>query len=253
MILHIGISGPIGAGKSYLAQQLSTELHTRPLETVHGTRTLVALIMPYAMRVKQIASAAQEYVREQATGTSDIDALNQRRSLPCLAAIWVKTLAQSGIYSQQVCMQVVAKTLKAAEKYQVAQGVKPRKLLQEVGSLGRKIHEDIWVRCAEPTAPFADDVIVLVFHDDMRYENEARSCDYTLRITCDLHESHQELIRRREALCAVHGTQYLNAKHSSESGFDYDFDHNVELIDLNWQRMRILSELIHLAATVKES
>src|SRR5688572_30898718 len=110
-MIHVGISGPIGAGKSTLAQQLSD--------------FFPSAIIPFAYGVKQIAALELQDNRLQAI--TDM--------LVSYGAIYTHAYIAASMIDGYMT------------KYPSTPGVKNRRLLQFIGAeAGRQtIHPDLWI------------------------------------------------------------------------------------------------------------
>lgn len=185
--MHIGISGPIAAGKSTLAkelekQALAHQLDARIVPFAYGIREIVAM-EPVTTRVPFIATMFTHW---------GVDAAK---------AHWAALLVDQ-----------------AMVEYPSTSGVKNRRLLQIIGTeIGRNsVHTDVWVNRAKMIFrqyPFLDFGI----SDDLRFDNEALSVDVHVAIALNTGEHVTAYHNRRAALSA----SYTFSDHASEHSLSY--------------------------------
>lgn len=158
MMAKIGIVGPIGSGKSFLAEHLAGALFDR----LDAQKDIV--IMPFAQILKEICSL------------QDIKILFNRD------LILFDLLHYHGLHNSKVYADI----LQAFEDYPSVAGQKNRKLLQHVGTNIVRAHdEDFWVNATYKRLQsffiFPEEHIVII-HDDVRFANEAAICDVLIEI-----------------------------------------------------------------------
>lgn len=154
---RIGIVGPIGSGKSFLANQLAAALFQRS----EGNTEVV--IMPFAQILKEICS------------------LQAIKILFNRDLILYDLLTYHGLHSPVA----YARILEAFEEYPSVEGEKNRKLLQFVGTdIVREIDPDFWINATNKRLEsyFAPDDVTIVIHDDVRFANEAALCDIIIEL-----------------------------------------------------------------------
>ncbi len=140
---RVGIAGPIGSGKSYLAEKLENTI-------------LYAQVLPFAQALKKLCD------------------------YPKHGAIFAHIEQWEKIYGVRLPNSVVVHLYDAFITYPNVTGVKNRKLLQYVGTeIMRDWNPNIWIDCAiAMTNPRAD----VIIHDDVRFANEAAILDYLIEI-----------------------------------------------------------------------
>lgn len=151
-MIHIGISGPIAAGKSTLAQQLEQHFNAR--------------IIPFAYGVKQLAS--YELFADR------LHIMTQR-------------LVQYGA-TYPVAFTAASMIDGFMNKYPSQVDRKNRRLLQFIGvEAGRNtIHPDIWIDVVQARKPLAYSAgYDVVISDDLRFDNEAAAVDIHIGIVAD--------------------------------------------------------------------
>lgn len=162
-MIHVGLSGPIAAGKSTLATSL------KQLAIEHD---YTCEIIPFATGVRQVA-ALEQY--------SDID----RRARIC-------NLFYSWGYDYHLSLQAAALTDSYMSKYPTEEGKKNRRLLQSIGTeVGRHaVCEDIWIyrvqqECLQRFIYNEIPLLDFLISDDVRFDNEAMAVDVHVGITAE--------------------------------------------------------------------
>jgi len=179
-MIHVGISGPIAAGKSTLAKQL---VHAA-MENGYG-----ATIIPFATGVKELA--ALEFVDNR-------------------VAVITNKLFDWG-YSY-ICARSAATLIDYfMNKYPSEPNVKNRRLLQSIGTeVGRTIlGEDTWIKRTQQI--MRGGIYDFVFSDDVRFDNEVMAVDVHVGITI----TGPGVIAYHQRLQKL-GTHYTYSDHSSE-------------------------------------
>lgn len=211
-MLHIGISGNIGAGKSTLA----TALYNKMFQ--HGLR---AKIIPFATGVKEIAAMETHAMR---------------------LASMTKYFYTRG-YEYPICVKAARAIDQCMEACPSTPGIKNRRLLQFIGTdAGREmIDEHIWIYAVQQCIP---DELDYIISDDLRFDNEAMAVDVHIGITIPLDKEHAYELRCREL-----GEAYTYSDHSSERSlslpalfnvtFGFTDEHVQALFDL-LERVRML-------------
>jgi hypothetical protein len=188
----IGICGPIASGKSTLAHGLKGLMDFKG----HNSR-----VMSLAKGVKYLAGLYDMYAQEQYMfNTTTITVHNQ-------AYRYFNNLG----YSPELSEQAANMLIEAFKKYPVKAGIKPRELLQYIGTtIGRQtVDEYIWINALKKEARRIKD-IQFVFIDDIRFLNESHLCDFLVRIDVDSNRDLYDL--RVNKLPA----EYINNNHISE-------------------------------------
>lgn len=148
MQVRIGIGGPFGNGKTYLADRLATKLSS-------------AQILPFAKRLKDLCK-----IQEQPF-------YDWRDQLHIELYYDIPNKADRESLVEQVINAFLIHTY--------IPGMKNRKLLQYVGTeIFRKYDPDFWIKAIrreiDPTKKF-------IIHDDLRFANEARDMTLIVEIT----------------------------------------------------------------------
>lgn len=182
MTKHIGIVGPIGAGKSTLASMLHQEFINRQRQSV---------IVPLAAEIKSLVERMHnaEYFTMEAFNT---------------------------FYARFDCdwytSSIAAIAAGRAFIEHFTPNEKPRKLYQIIGTeVGRSLlHTDVWLQQVQKYVQ--SDLWDYVITDDVRFDNEARAVDILIRIDTD--SQPDEYKRNTSAFSA----NYLDTNHASENG-----------------------------------
>lgn len=154
-MLHIGISGPIGAGKSTLAKQLQ----------------YLAREHEYAAEIIPFASGLRELIAFEGFTEGRVIAMAN------LISNWGWDYTKAHLAAIMIDQYMV--------EYPSTPGVKNRRLLQYVGTeVGRNfIHPDFWIyRVQQLTRAANGGIVDLVISDDLRFDNEALAVDVHVSI-----------------------------------------------------------------------
>ena len=181
--MHIGISGPIAAGKSTLAKSLQAVFDLIDIKT---------RIVPFAEDVKWMASLY---------GDTEI--------IPKLR-IYLRKMN----YDELTVAHGIAEVLYAFMLYPPVEGVKPRKLYQHIGTeAGRyTVDNDLWVKSVQARIK-GDTYNTYFISDDVRFPNEALALDYHVRIALTS-DAATEAYNARKAL---YPSEYFYNDHDSET------------------------------------
>lgn len=190
---YVGISGPISSGKSTLANGLAQ------LYDLHKGNAAVESL---ATGVKYLAGLYEYHVDRKAIYSNE-DKVRHK------AYTFFNTLG----YSPIVCTQAASMLLEAFDRFPVQRDIKPRELLQYIGTeLGRDtIDPYVWIvalkRRLQNNYMTKPDV---VFIDDVRFLNESHMVDVLIRIEVD---SNKDLYNLR---INKPGAVYISLDHPSE-------------------------------------
>lgn len=180
-MIHIGISGKIGAGKSTLAASLKQ----LAIESGYACE-----IVSFAYGVREVAALEQHVARKSA----------------------LVNLFHSYGYDYETS-SVGARLADAyMRKYPTITNTKNRRLLQSIGTeVGRMaIDEDIWIKRTHYM--FRGYPLDFGISDDLRFDNEAMAVDIHVGITIDGVEQSSVYLERIGAF----GADYTNNNHASE-------------------------------------
>lgn len=162
---YVGISGPISSGKSTLANGLAQ------LYALHKGN---AAVESFSKGVKYLAGLYEYHVDRKAIYSSE-DKIRHK------AYTFFNQLG----YSPIVCTQAASMLIEAFDRFPVQPNIKPRELLQYIGTeLGRDtIDPYVWIvalkRHVQQYYMTKPDV---VFIDDVRFLNESHFVDVLIRI-----------------------------------------------------------------------
>lgn len=179
---YVGISGPISSGKSTLANGLAQ------LYALHKGN---AAVESFAKGVKYLAGLYNDPQAKEK------------------AIVYFKRLG----YQDYVCIEAAVELMRAFLLYPVIEGIKPRELLQYIGTeLGRDIIDPyIWILALK--RQLQNDYMTkpdVVFIDDVRFLNESHFVDVLIRIEVD---SNKDLYNLR---INKPGAVYISLDHPSE-------------------------------------
>lgn len=150
MTIHVGISGPIAAGKSTLA---------RGLVDIFAVMSKKAAIIAFAAGLKYLATLYDEGIYKAYQYFIDLG------------------------YTHEESLAATYKLVEGFIKYPVLDGNKPRKLYQWIGTeVGRDtLDPDIWVKTVrrEVEQGYLD----ILISDDLRFVNESKAVDIHVAIT----------------------------------------------------------------------
>ena len=182
--MHIGISGPIASGKSTLAKSLVA---------VFEVMDIKARIVPFAEDLKWMVGL---YGKD--TMLQDLRVFFRRLNYP-----------------EDVISHAMLNVLHAMIMYPPVDGVKPRKLLQYIGTeVGRDVvDEDLWVSAVQQRIK-GDSINQYFISDDLRFPNEAEAVDYHVQIVVDSDDGLSA--KAYEARKAMYPPQYFASDHQSE-------------------------------------
>lgn len=184
-MIHIGISGPIGAGKSTLAKQLQYLAHEAGY---------AAEIIPFATGLRELLSF-EGFVEGRVIAMAN------------MIANWGWDYMKAHLAAIMIDQYMI--------EYPSTPGVKNRRLLQYVGTeVGRNfIHPDFWIYRVQQLIRSANGGIVdFVISDDLRFDNEALAVDVHAHIT--LTPSRLECYSTRMQLF---NPNYTYSNHASET------------------------------------
>lgn len=152
-MIHIGISGPIASGKSYLAEHL---------KYIIDTYEYTAVIIPFATGIREIVALEYEQYRKQ---------LIQRKLFEWGYAYEISARAADDIHNAMIA-------------YPSEPNVKNRRLLQIIGGeIGRDtIDKDIWITRVHQLIHRYEPMPDFVISDDLRHDNEALAVDVHIGI-----------------------------------------------------------------------
>lgn len=179
MTVHIGISGPIAAGKSTLARGLAD------IFDLMGKKTH---IIPFATGLKYLATLYNNPMGYKKAYDYFIDlGYTDEQSL-----IGTKMLIEGFI------------------KYPIVDGVKPRKLMQFIGTeVGRDtLDKNIWLKDVQQK--ITSDPVDFVISDDMRFVNESAAVHIRVAITLEGYEDIYAIRKR------MYPEEYFFNDHQSE-------------------------------------
>lgn len=181
-MIHVGISGPIAAGKSTLAKEL---------QILARNEGYGAEIVSFATGVRELV--ALEYVPYR-RGIIQQKLYGWGLSLE---------LAQQGAYAVDMAMT----------EYPSNPDVKNRRLLQIIGTeIGRQLlGKDIWITRTQQLIR-GYEAIDFAFSDDLRFDNEAVAVDVHVAITIDGQREAQIYLDRVSKL----SNGYVRNDHPSE-------------------------------------
>lgn len=210
MTVHIGISGPIAAGKSTLAKGLAEVL---------GLMGKKANIIPFATGLKYLATLSdnpQGYLRayEYFIGLG---------------------------YSEDKALAGTKMLIEGFIKHPVRNGVKPRQLFQFIGTeVGREtVDKNIWIKDVQ--RKIANDPVDFVISDDMRFVNESAAVHLRIAITLEEKEKEYEL---RQALFPK---EYFFSDHPSEKERNllYAPDFEVAIDNKTTDVIKLARDILH--------
>lgn len=182
-MLHVGISGPIAAGKSTLAQRLQQK----------------ARDVGYAAEIVPFASGIREIIATEGNPARVI-------MIATMIANWGWDYTQAHLAAIRIDECMI--------QYPSTPGVKNRRLLQLIGTeVGREfISSDFWIyRAQQIIRSHNGGIIDFAFSDDVRFDNEAMAVDVHIGIT--LTPSRFECYHQR---LAAFGADYTFNQHASE-------------------------------------
>lgn len=183
-MIHVGISGPIAAGKSTLAHMLHD----------------LALNSGYAAEIISFA-----------TGIRELVALERH---PYRKAALMQKLFAWGVDSEKAiyAAEQIANTM---TEYPSQVGVKNRRLLQIIGTeIGRDyLDVDFWIYRTQQLA--RSQILDFSISDDLRFDNEALAVD--IHIGIDINTDVQLYQQRITTL----GADYVYTAHASEKSLTY--------------------------------
>jgi ABC-type dipeptide/oligopeptide/nickel transport system ATPase component len=209
----VGISGKIGAGKSTMAHKL---------QHVFQGLDYVADCASFATTLKSMA----EYrfmLNDKSTVWSDMYRILQTAYLPFDAI---------GSLTQEIMQEL-------DQHKHVPNDIKPRKLLQNIGSLGRKFDQDIWVKL---TLARLSNTLDFVFIDDLRFPNELAFIDFHIKIDVERTENRRIVYQERVKLFPQ---EYVYNNHESEKQV---LDHHDYLVGVDFDNVDVLL----IASTIVE-
>jgi len=157
-MLHIGVSGPIGVGKSTFAQTFKTVVEDVSKDE-YGEGGYNVQIMPFATGIRQIISFEGNPFRK----------------------IAIASLLQRWGYDAEVALHLVDLIECAMQEYPSVVGQKNRRLMQVIGTeIGRNVMgESIWIDYVKRFSnPYTDFLV----SDDLRFDNEAAAVDIHVAI-----------------------------------------------------------------------
>lgn len=181
-MLHVGISGPIAAGKSTLAADL------KKLALRAGYN---AEVVPFAYGIRELVALEHLPYRKQAISQRLFD--------------WGYDNAYANTAAEMIDGYM--------SEYPTVEGVKNRRLLQLVGTeVGRQyLGEDAWIIRTQQVARRFE-ALDFLFSDDLRFDNEAMAVDVHLGIVVR-GEADEMLYKAR---LAEFGADYVYTNHASE-------------------------------------
>lgn len=179
---HIGISGPIAAGKSTLGRMLHDSL-------VLKTGSMDVCIIPFA------------------SGLKELGALHTRNPSDAyhLARTFFTTLGYKD--KADIAAEML---LDAFERFPVKENEKPRRLYQYIGGeIGRDtVAKDVWIKDVQRRAKNCEFVI----SDDLRHINESEAVDIHIAIRVETDEEKALYAERIKTL----SPEFLYSDHPSE-------------------------------------
>lgn len=181
-MLHIGISGPIAAGKTTLAQSL------KQLALESG---LACDIISFAYGVREVAALEKNETRRAE----------------------LTNLFYSYGYDYGLSITAAMLTDRYMQQHPSTSGEKNRRLLQSIGTeVGRMIvDEDIWIRRTQWL--FNGHVLDYGISDDLRFDNEAMAVDVHVGIDVKAtYEGYRDWNQRT----GTFGAEYTFNQHASE-------------------------------------
>lgn len=187
MTTHIGISGPIAAGKSTLAKGL-----VRILALMNKP----SVVIPFATGLKYLGS------------------LEDKPDAILTAFDYFRDLG----YDEDKALRAGLKLLNAYRIYPVTNGKKPRKLYQYIGTeVGRdEVGKDVWIKDVQKRIRELDSKPHFVFSDDMRFVNEGEAVDYHIGITMETPSGKATYNARK----SLYPADYFHSDHQSEKERD---------------------------------
>ena len=182
MTTHVGISGPIAAGKSTLAKGL-----VRILELMNKP----SIVIPFASGLKYLGS------------------LEDKPDAILAAYDYFMALG----YSEDKALRAGLKLLNAYRIYPQVDGKKPRKLYQYIGTeVGRdEVAKDVWIKDVQKRIRELDSKPHFVFSDDMRFVNEGEAVDYHIGITMNTPSGKAAYNARK----SLYPADYFHSNHQS--------------------------------------
>lgn len=194
--MFVGIRGPIAAGKSTL---------TTNLRSILTLVNYTSAVIPFATGIKYIVSLHDDPNR--------LDKIHMY-------------LIELG-YPLQVAAGVSLKMNDAFNLYPVVTGIKPRRLMQYIGTeIGRELDPDIWVKAVKKEAK-NQLTTSFYFMDDLRFPNEQDFVDVSIAIDITTEYS-QKLYELRKSFFPE---EYFFSNHASEQSVLPYATYSIELED----------------------
>lgn len=182
-MIHVGISGPIAAGKSTLATQLQS----------------LAREVGYAAEIESFAAGIRELVALEGN-TYRMLAMTQK-------------LFDWG-YAHEKAAAAARMIDGYMRVYPSQSGIKNRRLLQVIGTeVGREyLGADAWIHRTQQLLR-RHDTLDFAFSDDLRFDNEAMAVDVHVAITIPVERAYLYYYRLDKL-----GGDYTFSDHASEKG-----------------------------------
>jgi len=196
-MIHIGVSGPIAAGKSTLANGLLAYFLNKDMRT---------RIVPFAYSVKELAAIELDY-----TNTHLVQRVADRSTE-------IFTRLQLWGYDAITANKAASTITTAMEAFPTKPMEKNRRLLQTIGTeIGRDlIDKDIWVKRTKEVLSRND--LDFGLSDDLRFDNEALAVDIHIGIST---AGREELYEARKN---VFPPEYFFTNHASEQSLTLEPD-----------------------------
>lgn len=187
MKLHIGINAPIGAGKSTLAQMLSSEF-----DKLRVPNEIISFAAPIKYLVDHLTD-------------------DTKHNYDFALGVFYNWGVRDKLLSDVALAVTTAREL----LYDRTPGAKQRKLYQYVGTeVGRMmIDEHFWINLLRKSA--RSDTVVI--SDDVRFNNEALAVDVLIGIDITANEALYEERKK------IFDPSYFYTKHISERGIDIPY------------------------------
>lgn len=180
-MIHIGISGPIAAGKTTLAQQLCS---------IAEQEGYAVQITPFASGIRELIATEQNTAR-----------------VPIMAGL-IASWGWDAVKAHMAAIMID----EYMRQYPSTPGVKNRRLLQYIGTeIGRNfIDQHFWIYRTQQLLR-TNPVLDFALSDDLRFDNEAMAVDVHVRIA--LPADRTECYQRR---LVSFGSDYIYNNHASE-------------------------------------
>lgn len=179
-MIHIGISGPIGVGKSTLANKIKSKA------SHYG---YLAAVISFATGIRELVA---------------LEAYNHRRAVMAIKLFeWGYDMDKAQLAANLIDQYMI--------QYPSVVGQKNRRLLQSIGTeVGRDfLGADTWIYRVQQLA--RNEVLDFLISDDLRFDNEALAVDVHVGIT--IPEDRRHIYEER---VSKYGAGYTYSNHASE-------------------------------------